>query len=84
MNKKELTADSITGAIFKHVEVDWGKHWMNDENVVEVTLKSDKDSNSSNIFVLSQDAAYSLARALDIALAAEQREWALNQLVGKI
>jgi len=32
---KELTKDSITGAIFDHVEVNWGQHWMTDQDVVE-------------------------------------------------
>ena len=68
MNKKELTKDSITGAIFDHVEVDWGQHWMNDQDVVEVRLKQDADSNSTNIFVLSTKSALSLEKALNIAL----------------
>ena len=65
---KELTKDSITGAIFDHVEVNWGQHWMNDQDVVEVRLKQDADSNSTNIFVLSTKSALSLEKALNIAL----------------
>lgn len=65
---KELTKDSITGAIFDHVEVNWGQHWMNDQDVVEVRLKSSADSNSTNIFVLSTKSALSLEKALNIAL----------------
>ena len=79
MATKILTTDSITGAIFNHVEADWGKHWMNDEEVVKVTLKSEADSNSANIYVLSHAAAYSLARGLDRACQQQQRNWALNQ-----
>ena len=65
---KELTKDSITGAIFNHVEVNWGQHWVNDQDVVEVRLKQDADSNSTNIFVLSTKSALSLEKALNIAL----------------
>lgn len=79
MATKELTKDSITGAIFNHIKVRAGEHWMNDEEVVEVTLKSEADSNSANIYVLSHAAAYSLARALDRACQQQQYNWALNQ-----
>lgn len=65
---KELTKDSITGAIFDHVEVNWGQHWTNDQDVVEVRLKQSADSNSTNIYVLSTKAALSLEKALNIAL----------------
>ena len=65
---KELTKDSITGAIFDHVEVNWGQHWMNDQAVVQVKLKQDADSNSTSIYVLSEKSARSLQAALSIAL----------------
>ena len=65
MMKKELTKDSITGAIFDHVEARAGEHWMKDENVVEIRLKQDEDSNSTNIYVLSTDAAWKLKLALE-------------------
>jgi len=65
---KEITKDSITGAIFDHVEVNWGQHWTNDQHVVQVKLKQDADSNSTNIYVLSEKSARSLQAALGIAL----------------
>ena len=64
MATKELTNDSITGAIFDAVEVRAGEHWMKDEDVIEVRLKQDEDSNSTNIYVLSLKAAYHLRLAL--------------------
>lgn len=68
MMNKELTKDSITGAIFDHVEVNWGQHWTNEQDVVQVKLKQDADSNSTNIYVLSEKSARSLQAALGIAL----------------
>lgn len=65
---KELTKDSITGAIFDHIEVNWGQHWTNDQDVVQVKLKQDADSNSTSIYVLSEKSARSLQAALGIAL----------------
>jgi len=64
MATKELTKDSITGAIFDSVSVRCGEHWMNDQDVIEVRLKQDDDSNSTNIYVLSIKAAYHLRLAL--------------------
>ena len=68
MMNKELTKDSITGAIFDHIEVNWGQHWTNDQDVVQVKLKQDADSNSTSIYVLSEKSARSLQAALGIAL----------------
>jgi len=68
MMNKELTKDSITGAIFDHIEVNWGQHWTNEQDVVQVKLKQDADSNSTNIYVLSEKSARSLQAALGIAL----------------
>jgi hypothetical protein len=65
---KEITKDSITGAIFDHIEVNWGQHWTNEQDVVQVKLKQDADSNSTNIYVLSEKSARSLQAALGIAL----------------
>jgi len=65
---KEITKDSITGAIFDHIEVNWGQHWMNEQDVVQVKLKQDADSNSTSIYVLSEKSARSLQAALGIAL----------------
>ena len=65
---KEITKDSITGAIFDHIEVNWGQHWTNDQDVVQVKLKQDADSNSTSIYVLSEKSARSLQAALGIAL----------------
>lgn len=57
---KTLTSDSITGAVFGDVTTKWGDHWMDGQNVLQVTLKQDAESNSSNIYVLSRDAARDL------------------------
>lgn len=65
---KELTKDSIWGAVNNHVEVNWGQHWSNDQNVVQVGLKSERNSNSTNVVVLSENAAFNLYHALGIAL----------------
>lgn len=70
---KELTKDSITGAIFDHVEVRAGEHWMNDQDVIEIRLKQDEDSNSTNIYVLSTDAAWRLRLAIGERLNELQR-----------
>ena len=79
MMNKELTKDSITGAIFDSVKVRLGEHWMTSEDTIEVTLKQDEESNSANIYVLSLNAAYQLRHQLGQALDAQMREWAKNQ-----
>lgn len=61
---KALTKDSITGAVFGDVSTKVGNHWMNDERVVQVTLKQDAESNSSNIYVLSRECARDLYHQL--------------------
>jgi len=68
MMNKEITKDSITGAIFDHIEVNWGQHCTNEQDVVQVKLKQDADSNSTSIYVLSEKSARSLQAALGIAL----------------
>lgn len=62
---KTLTKDSITGAVFGHVTTKVGDHWMNDERVVQITLKQVKESNSSNTYVLSREAARDLYNQLN-------------------
>lgn len=64
MATKELTKDSITGAIFDSVSVRCGEHWMKDEDVVEIRLKQDDESSSTNVYVLSLNAAYRLRHEL--------------------
>lgn len=61
---KTLTTDSITGAIFGVVTTKVGNHWMDDQPVIQVTCKQDEESNSSNIYVLSRDAARDLYHQL--------------------
>jgi len=79
MATKTLTNDSITGAIFDDVKTKLGEHWMTSEDVIQVTLKQDADSNSANIYVLSLHAAYELRTKLDQLLNIQMRNWALNQ-----
>lgn len=79
MATKELTKDSITGAIFDSVEVRAGEHWMKDEDVIEVRLKQDEDSNSTNIYVLSLKAAYHLRLALGERLSDIERHRVARQ-----
>lgn len=62
---KTLTRDSITGAIFGSVTSKVGDHWMNDERVVQITLKQNEESNSSSIYVLSLEAARDLYNQLN-------------------
>jgi hypothetical protein len=79
MATKELTKDSITGAIFDDVKARLGEHWMNSEDVIEIRLRQDEDSNSTSIYVLSLHAAYELRTKLDQLLNIQMRNWALNQ-----
>jgi 2-keto-4-pentenoate hydratase/2-oxohepta-3-ene-1,7-dioic acid hydratase in catechol pathway len=79
MMNKELTKDSITGAIFNDVTIREGQHWMKDEDVVEIRLKQDEDSNSTNIYVLSTDAAYRLRHELGLALDQQLRRHTASQ-----
>lgn len=61
---KTLTKDSITGAVFGVVTTKVGEHWMDGQAVVQVTLKQDPESNSSNIYVLSRECARDLYHQL--------------------
>jgi hypothetical protein len=57
--------NKIGGVVFRHVETDRGPAYLNpEEEVIEVRLKSDKDSNSTNVYVLSKEAAKELAHQL--------------------
>jgi len=58
--EKVLTADSITGAVHDDVKVRVGEHWMTNDDVVQVTLRQDEESNCANVYVLSIKAAYQL------------------------
>ena len=58
----------IGGVVFRVVKTDMGPSYLNPaEKVIEVTLKSSEDSNSSNIYVLSQEAAKALITQLTVA-----------------
>lgn len=61
---KTLTSDSITGAVFGIVSTKVGEHWMDGRPVVQITLKQDRESCSSNIYVLSRSAARELYHQL--------------------
>lgn len=55
----------ISGAVFRVVKTDKGPAYLHPaEEVIEVSLKSDKDSNSTNVYVLSKEAAMELAHQL--------------------
>lgn len=65
--------DKISGAVFRHVAVDSGPCYTNPkERVIEVTLKSNSGSNSSNLYVLSKTAAKELVRQIQEALLKEK------------
>lgn len=58
----------IGGVVFRVVKTDIGPCYLDPtEKVVEVSLKSSEDSNSTNIYVLSMDAARELADLLKVA-----------------
>lgn len=58
----------IGGVVFRVVKTDVGPSYINPaEKVVEVSLKSEEDSNSTNIYVLSMDAAKELIAQLKVA-----------------
>ena len=61
-----MTIDNkIGGVVFRVVKTDKGPAYLNpEEEVIEVSLKSDKDSNSTNVYVLSKEAAKELAHQL--------------------
>ena len=54
----------ISGAVFRHVETEQGISYIENEPVIEVRLKSHEDSNSTNVYVLSKQAAQELAHQL--------------------
>ena len=55
----------ISGAVFRVVQTTKGPAYLTpEEEVIEVSLKSDKDSNSTNVYVLSKEAAKELAHQL--------------------
>lgn len=55
----------ISGAVFRHVETELGISYVENEPVIEVRLKSHEDSNSTNIYVLSRQAARDLYEQLN-------------------
>ena len=58
----------IGGVVFRVVKTDVGPCYLNPiETVVEVSLKSSEDSNSTDIYVLSMDAAKELIAQLKVA-----------------
>lgn len=55
----------VGGVIFRVVETRKGPAYLNPkEEVIEVSLKSDADSNSTHLYVLSKAAAKELAHQL--------------------
>ena len=57
--------NKIGGVVFRVVETDKGPAYLNpEEEVIEVRLRSDKDSNSTNVYVLSKEVAKELAHQL--------------------
>jgi len=69
----------ISGAVFRYVDTSLGKHWMDGEDVVMVTLKSDKDGYASYHQVIDMATAYELKCQLDRLCGLQMREWAKNQ-----
>ena len=58
----------ICGAIFRNPEVEAGISYMENEGVVEISLKTHKDSNATNTFVLSHSCAKRLVEQIRLAL----------------
>jgi hypothetical protein len=57
--------NKIGGVVFRVVETNKGPAYLNpEEEVIEVRLKSDKDSNSTNVYVLSKPAARELVQQI--------------------
>jgi hypothetical protein len=54
----------ISGAVFRHVEVEKGISYVEDEQVFEVRLRSHEVSNSTNVYVLSKPAARELVQQI--------------------
>jgi hypothetical protein len=57
----------ICGAVFRNSEVEVGTSLM-DETVVEISLRSHIDSNSTNTYVLSHSCAKRLVEQIRLAL----------------
>jgi hypothetical protein len=56
--------NKITGTVFRYVELDKGPSYTNpQEEVIELRLKSETDSNSSYNVVISKDLAKLLHKA---------------------
>ena len=58
----------ICGAVFRNPEVEAGISYIENEGVVEISLKCHKDSNSTNTFVLSHSCATRLVEQIRLAL----------------
>jgi len=60
----------ICGAIFRNPEVEAGISYMENEGVVEISLKTHKDSNynPTNTYVLSHSCAKRLVEQIRLAL----------------
>lgn len=58
----------ITGAVFRNSEVEAGISYIENEGVVEIKLKTDINSNSTNTYVLSRSCAYRLVEQIRLAL----------------
>ena len=58
----------ICGAIFRNPEVEVGTFFETNEEVVEISLKTHKDSNSTNTYVLSHSCAKRLVEQIRLAL----------------
>ena len=58
----------ICGAVFRNSEVEAGISYVENEGVVEISLKSHIDSNSTNTYVLSRSCAMRLVEQIRLAL----------------
>lgn len=58
----------ITGAVFRNTEVEEGISYVENEGVVEIRFKSHKDSNSTNVMVLSRSCAMRLVEQIRLTL----------------
>jgi hypothetical protein len=58
----------ICGAIFRNSEVEAGISYTKNEGVVEISLKTDLDSPSTNTYVLSHSCAKRLVEQIRLEL----------------
>jgi hypothetical protein len=58
----------ICGAVFRNSEVESGISYIENEGVVEISLKSHIDSPSTNTYVLSRSCAMRLVEQIRLAL----------------